>query len=145
VTTSPAVPALITIDGEPANDWGLAWLDLRPGDYTVCVEPVLGFVAELECDDLTVAVDQTTAIEFAFEAERYLRVMTSPAQEATVSVAGVPRNDWGMWMPWSEQWGATVEVCVGPSRTSGVPPSPACQIANRPGPGQTATVTGSWP
>lgn len=35
VQTSPARPVTITINGDPANDWGL-WNDLPAGEYEVC-------------------------------------------------------------------------------------------------------------
>jgi len=42
VTTSPAVPATIFVDGLPRDDWGM-WTDLEAGSYQVCFGDVDGF------------------------------------------------------------------------------------------------------
>ena len=41
VTTSPAVPATVSVDGNPADNWG-AWTDLPAGAHQVCFGAVTG-------------------------------------------------------------------------------------------------------
>ena len=39
VTTNPALPSQILVDGVPRDTFGLNWLDLPPGTYTVSFDP----------------------------------------------------------------------------------------------------------
>jgi hypothetical protein len=58
--------------------------------------------------------------------------------DATISVDGVPRNNWGMWtdIPTGNH-----QVCFGPAQ--GFTTTPPCQNANVTA-GQLTTVTGNY-
>ena len=43
VTTSPALPSQILVNGVPRDTWGLTWLKLPPGDYEVSFTDMPGF------------------------------------------------------------------------------------------------------
>jgi hypothetical protein len=71
-------------------------------------------------------------------AERgWLRVVTSPAAAATISVAGVPCDDWGMW---TDLPAGSYEVCFGTVDGS---TAPGCQMATV-STGSLTTVTGDY-
>lgn len=46
VVTNPPVPATISIDGEPRDDWGV-WLSLSPGSHTVHFGDVANYTSLL--------------------------------------------------------------------------------------------------
>ena len=96
VTTNPAVAATILIDGVPRDDWGLTWLDLPAGTYTVSFTGVYGVTAPPPTQ-LVVTAGQTTVYDAQFTVHGSLRVTTNPAVPATIFVDGIARNDWGMW------------------------------------------------
>ncbi|MGQ0796677.1 MAG: hypothetical protein ACT4OI_02255 [Methanobacteriota archaeon] len=96
VTTRPAVPSQIVANGIPRDEWGLTWLKVAPGDYVITFKGVYGH-ASPGAATVRVVAGQTTAYEGVFQPHGSLRVTTSPALPATISVDGVPRNDWGMW------------------------------------------------
>ena len=58
VITSPAVPATVSVDGVPRNDWGM-WTDLPSGAYQVCFGEVVGYTAP-SCQTATVTAGTTT-------------------------------------------------------------------------------------
>ena len=94
VTTSPALPAQILVDGVLRDSWGLTWLSLSPGQHTVSFTHVEGF-SEPDPVSVSVVVGQITSVTGVFTKRGSLRVVTSPAVGGTVSVDGVPRNNWG--------------------------------------------------
>lgn len=59
-SVSPALPATITVDTVPRNDWGM-WTDLLPSTYTVCFGEVPGFTAPA-CVALPVIAGSTTEV-----------------------------------------------------------------------------------
>jgi glucose/arabinose dehydrogenase len=62
VTTSPASPSMISVDGLPRSQWGLDWLMLQPGMYEVCFADVPGLVTP-PCRSATVGSDVTTVTQ----------------------------------------------------------------------------------
>jgi hypothetical protein len=96
VTTNPAVPTMISIDGEWASPWGLNWVKLEPGTYELTFSDVPGFVTPAPVD-VEIEAEETTNYEANFVPCGSLRVMTSPAVPSTIYVDGIPRNDWGLW------------------------------------------------
>lgn len=109
-TTSPAVPSQIRIDGLPADDWGLTWVQVPAGRHEVSYSDVPGLV-EAEPTVVTVHEGQTTTVDSSNEATGFLRVVTDPALPSTIEVDGWTRNDWGVWteLPVGEYG-----VCFGP-------------------------------
>ena len=110
VTTSPALAAQISLNGGVTDSWGLNWLELPPGSYTVHFSHVEGYT---EPADQTVSVSAgvTTTVTGTFTQRGSLRVTTSPALPGQISVDGIPRNDWGMW---TDLPTGAHQVCFGP-------------------------------
>jgi len=136
VTTRPSVPSQILVNGIPRDEWGLNWVKVAPGDYTVGFRGVYGHTTPSSAT-LRVTAGQTTTHEGAFQVHGSLRVVTSPALPATISIDGVPRDDWGMWqsMPPGSY---TVSFESVPGFTT-----PASQTATVTA-GQLTTVTGTY-
>jgi len=96
VTTNPAVPGKIIVDGAPRDEWGLAWMKIAPGTHLVSFGGLNG-LATPAAQTVTVTSGATTTVQGNYGVNGYLRVITNPALASTISVNGVPRNDWGMW------------------------------------------------
>jgi hypothetical protein len=128
LTTSPTVPSQVTIkpgagSPYPADSWGLNWLEVAPGSYMVSFSHVPGYT-EPASQTVTVTAGATASAVGNFTQRGTLRVLTSPAAPGTITVGGVPRDDWGMWtdIPTGSHL-----VCFGPA--SGFANNPACQMA----------------
>jgi hypothetical protein len=136
VTTNPPVASQILIDGKIANGWGLDWLKLSPGAYTLAFTHVEGYT-EPAPQEVTITAGQTTNVNATFTQRGSLRVITNPPVPGTISVDGVPRNDWGLWtdLPIGNH-----QVCFGPAVDFD---PPACQNATLQA-GQLTTVTGTY-
>ena len=136
VTTNPALASQILVDGVIRDSWGLNWLKLAPGNYTLSFTHVEGY-SEPAPQQVTITAGQTTTVNANFTQRGSLRVITNPAVDGTISVDGVPRNNWGMWtdIPTGNH-----QVCFGP--VQGLTP-PACQNANVTA-GQLTTITGVY-
>lgn len=109
VTTSPPVASQVLIDGIPRDTWGLDWLKLDQGIYEVSFSDVQGFTTPAP-QMVTVLEGVTAEVTGVFTLNGFLRVITSPGVPGTISVGGVPRDDWGMW---TDLLPATYEVCFG--------------------------------
>jgi hypothetical protein len=136
VTSSPALPTQISIDGTIADSWGLNWVEVAPGSHVVSFSHIEGWT-EPAPQTVTVTAGATTTVVGTFAQRGTLRVMTSPAVAATISVDGSPRNAWGMWtdLPIGSH-----QVCFGP--VAGYT-APACQDVTLTAGSQT-TVTGTY-
>jgi hypothetical protein len=136
VTSSPAVPSQVLVDGVPRDTWGLSWLKLPPGSYTVSFAHVQGWT-EPAPTTVTVTAGAATTVTGSFTQRGTLRVTTSPAEPGTISVDGVARDDWGVW---TDLPTGSHQVCFGP--VSGLT-APACQTASLSA-GALTTVTGNY-
>ena len=106
VLTSPPVPAQITLDGTPMDQWGL-WTDVEPGTHEVCFGPVPDF-APPPCQTVTVTSAEPTLITGDYTPSPgapgladvgRLRVVTDPPLPSTVVIDGQPRSMWGLaWL-----------------------------------------------
>jgi len=96
VTTAPAVPSTIEVNGIETGQFGVQWIPHPAGSYLICFSDVPGFVTP-PCQNADVATGQTTTVDGAFTAMGSLQVATSPATNAVVSVDGIPRNQWGLF------------------------------------------------
>jgi hypothetical protein len=96
VTSNPAVPSMIYIDGNWASPWGLNWVKLSPGTHTLSWSDVPAWITPAN-EQFTITAGQTTTIDKAWVHCGSLRVITSPAVPSTIYVNGIPRNDWGLW------------------------------------------------
>ena len=108
VALNPAIPSTLLIDGLPTREWALDWLPMPPGEPQVCLTDVPGYVTP-PCRTARVDAGQVTTMTFDLERQGDLRVVTSPPTDATISVDGVPRNQWGLW---TSVDAGTHEVCV---------------------------------
>ena len=60
VNTNPAVPATVSVDGAPMDDWGV-FTDVPVGTHLVCFGDVTGYTAPA-CVEAEVAPGDTTTI-----------------------------------------------------------------------------------
>jgi hypothetical protein len=123
VTTNPALPSQILVDGVPRDSFGLNWLDLPAGSYTVSWTHIEGYTDPAP-QTVMVNTGATTTVVGNFVRRGSLRVITSPALPGTITVDGIPRDDWGMW---TDIPSGAHQVCFGP-----VPgyTAPACASVN---------------
>lgn len=136
ITTNPALPSQITVDGVPRGTWGLINLEAAPGSHRVCFRDVEGFTKPA-CQDVNVTNGATTQVAGNFTQRGFLQVVTNPALPAKISVADVARDDWGIY---TDLPVGTYRVCFGPVRDYA---PPACQNATVTA-GTTKTVTGNY-
>jgi hypothetical protein len=141
VTTTPSVPSQITITPQNgtskiADTGGLNWLQLAPGTYTVAFSHVTGYT-EPAPQTVTITSGTMQTVIGTFTPRGTLRVITSPAVNATVTVDGKPADNWGVWtdMPTGSH-----QVCFG--AVSGYNPPP-CQTATLTA-GQETDITGTY-
>ena len=135
-TTTPALPAQLTVDGTIADTWGLNWLEIAPGSHTVCFSHVQGYT-EPSCSTVTVTAGATTVVSGTFTQRGFLKVSTSPALAATISVDDAPADDWGVF---TDLPPGSHHVCFG---TVTGKTAPACQYATVTA-GNTTNLTGSY-
>ncbi len=121
VVTSPPVASQILVDGVPYDSWGLTWAKLPPGTYEVSFADVEGFDTPPP-QTVTASEGATTTVTGTFDQRGFLRVATSPAVPGTISVDGMPRNDWGLW---TDLPPGDYEVCFGDVADYMAPP---CEI-----------------
>jgi hypothetical protein len=136
VTSSPALPTQITVDGNIADSWGLNWLKVQPGSHTVCFTWVTGFSTP-GCQTVTVSSSLITTVTGTFVQQGFLRVITSPAVPSAISVDGVARNEWGLWTDFPA---GSHQVCYGLVKNF---TPPTCQTAVITA-GATTTITGTF-
>jgi hypothetical protein len=136
VTTNPAVPSQITVDGNITDTWGLNWAKVQPGSHTVCFSRVQGYTSPA-CQVVAVSSSATTVVTGNFVQRGFLRVMTSPAVPSTISVDGVPMNDWGVY---TDVPTGSHQICFGLVKDF---TPPTCQMATVTA-GATTTVTGTF-
>jgi len=91
------VPGKILVDGVPRDEWSLDWLKLDPGRHMVSFSdvPDLGTPPAWGVEVVSNAVAEVVGV---YQAYGWLRVTTDPAVPATISIDGVPRDDWGVWL-----------------------------------------------
>jgi len=137
VSTSPAVPAQITIDDHIADTWGLQWVKLSPIYHKLCFGDVPGYTTPSPKCRTVVFPDGTATVVGTYTPRGYLHVTTSPPVASQISVDGIPRNDWGMWTDLDT---GSHEVCFG--AVTGYT-APGCQTVAVTA-GATTDVTGSF-
>lgn len=139
VTTSPPVPAKITVDDWPTNDWGLDWMRVTSGPgiaHKVCFGPLPNMIAP-PCQTVPTPSLDDFYVVGVYVPKGFLRVVTNPSVPGPIYVDGVAANAYGVWAP---KAAGTYTVCFGPE--PGFTPPP-CQTATVTG-GSTTTVTGSY-
>jgi hypothetical protein len=103
VETSPAMPATISCDGVPMDDWAF-WTNILPGEYTISFEDINDYITPAP-QVVTVTAGNTTHIIGEYVqgtnpvspvAHGLLRVQTDPALPTTIFLDGIQRDDWGL-------------------------------------------------
>ena len=138
VTTSPPLPSQILLDGVPRDSFGLNWLKLAPGQYSLGFTHVEGWTepAPQTRHRLRRARSPTVA-GHVHPAGASCGPVTEPAVPGAISVDGVPRDNWGMF---TDLPTGSHQVCFGP--VAGFTP-PACQTVNLAA-GAETLVTGAY-
>lgn len=136
VTSSPALPTTITVDGIPRNTWGLAWLSLPPGVYEVSFSDV-GSHATPESVTVEIREEMVSEVEGEFTLLGGLHVVTSPPNFAVIYVDDVARDTWGIWI---ELPAGRYDISFGP--VPGHPQLQPCSVLVVPG--QTTLVIGAY-
>ena len=136
MVTNPAIPAAITVDGVQRDTWGLNWVPFPVGPHQVCFGAVPGFITP-SCTSITSFLGSTATVQGNYVATGYVRAITSPAVPSTISVDGVPRNDWGLW---TEVAVGTHSVCFGAVAKFDPPTCRDVTVTA----GATATTTGTF-
>lgn len=136
VTSNPAVPTQVIVDGVPRDTWGLNWLELPPGVHVVEYTDVPGFVTPPPVS-VSVFDQATTVVRGDFVRLATLRVNTSPAVPAQISIDGQPADQWGVW---TDLPAGPHEVCFGDLADFA---APACQTVNLVA-GETTEITGVY-
>jgi streptogramin lyase len=141
VVTSPALQSQISIQQGAnkwiADSWGLNWLELAPGSYTVTFSHIEGWT-EPQPQTVTVTAGSTTAVTGTFTQRGELHVFSSPAVAATIFVDAIARDDWGTF---TDIPAGSHTVCFGPA--TGFANAPACQTVTV-DPGVETDVTGNY-
>ena len=129
VTTSPALPSRISVDGIVRHDWGLEWVTIPSGSHTVCWSDVVGFTTPA-CQTVTVTTGQTTVVDGVFAQMGLLQAGVSPGGlPATVFVDGVARDEYGLFafmeagahtVCWGDVPGFQAPACEPVTVTAGV-------------------------
>jgi hypothetical protein len=137
-TTSPAVAAMISVDGEWRNNWGLDWVKLPVGSHEVCFGTAPNVTAPASCSTADVLAGATATVTGTYAPKGFLRVLTSPAVRGTITVDGHISNAFGMW---TAKAPGTYTVCFGyvPGYTT-----PACQPNAVVTANTNTTVTGTY-
>ena len=91
------VPAQIEIDGIPRDFRQVSALPLSPGTHVVSFRDAPGFGTPPPFE-VTIVEGAHRRVAWTYSTYGYLRVVTEPAVPATISVDGIPRDDWGLWM-----------------------------------------------
>ena len=115
VETSPAVPATISANGVPRNAWGLDWVKMPPGEYTLSFTDTPGYLVpetievtyypgggpttQPLSEPIEILPDTTTEVIVHFIQLGNLWVRTDPMVSTIISLDGTPpANNWGFWV-----------------------------------------------
>jgi hypothetical protein len=122
VTSSPAVPTQVLVDGHIADSWGLNWLEIAPGPHTVCFLHLEGWTEPSSCQSATVLAGVTSTVTGIFTQRGGIHVLTTPPVPATITIDGVARDTWGVY---TDIPTGSHTVCFG--SVPGHATTPACQ------------------
>jgi len=137
VTTVPPLDSQITLDGIELNRWGINWMKLTPGNYELCFSDVVDW-QNPPCSSVEILEGTTTTIDGIFSQYGNLRVITNPPVPGTISVDGVPADDWGLWVDMEP---GQRTICFGDVADYAAPP---CETITVTAGGPTHTVTGNY-
>lgn len=97
VHANPTVPTIISVNGVPMDGWDIKKVPLPVGEHIVTFTDVPGYVTP---EPMIAVIDSemTTSLTASFARLGMLRVVSEPAVKTTISVDGVPRDDYGLWL-----------------------------------------------
>jgi hypothetical protein len=113
VQTIPAVPTSIYLNGFLRENWGLNWVKMPAGSYSLSLSDVYNYdtpssvtvnyypgssgnIQSLN-DPIIISDDVVTEVIVNFTELGNLRVETSPPVDATIYCDGHPMDDWAFW------------------------------------------------
>ena len=91
------VPGKIIIDGVPRDEWGLNWMEMVAGPHAISFTDLTNLRTPGAVSVVSAAGGVTT-VNGEYGARGWLRVVTDPPVPGTISVNGVARNEWSVWM-----------------------------------------------
>ncbi|MGB2581427.1 MAG: ABC transporter permease, partial [Thermoplasmata archaeon] len=93
VTTEPALPSTIFVDGQWRNTWELNWVKLPMGEHVISFTGVPGYVTPEPISVWMENYGVTTEIVATFVECGMLNVSVEPSLPATILVDGFPRGE----------------------------------------------------
>ncbi|MEA2842669.1 MAG: hypothetical protein QOJ69_340, partial [Actinomycetota bacterium] len=96
VKTEPPLPSQLLLDGVPRDSYGLNWLTLPARDYVLSFTHVEGWT-EPPSQTVSVTSGAATEVTGIFVHRGTLHVATNPEVAGTISVDGIPRDNWGVF------------------------------------------------
>lgn len=134
VRTNPAVPTMISVDGLVTDGWEVKKIPMVAGGHVVSFSDVPGFSTP---DPVVVSVSagDTSTVITEFMRLGALRVISDPALPTTISVDGVPIDDWGAWTYFAP---GVHKVTFGPAAGWDVPSERTVRVRS----GEMTVVTG---
>lgn len=97
VTSNPAVPTQISVDGNIADTWGTLYMKVFPGPHTVSFTHVEGY-DEPGPETKVAVADFSNLVKGVFTKRGYLwAVNTAGDLDATIWVDGKPSASFGIW------------------------------------------------
>jgi len=136
-TTVPPIPSQITLDGTILDRWGIDWAEFSPGTYEICFTDVLGWQTP-PCSSIDVQSGLVTTFEGIFIQNGEVRVITDPPVAGTISVDGVPYDDWEVWLDMAP---GPRTICFGD--VAGFT-APGCETISVTSGGALQTITGNY-
>lgn len=97
VISDPAVPTMISVDGKARDAFGLNWLTIEPGTHVISFSDVPGFITPAP-QTVEVVEGLETLVTGTFVSEGGLRIETTPPGSSVISITGIPRDSWGVWV-----------------------------------------------
>jgi len=95
IETNPPVPATLYIGGTSVDPWGLDYLPLPPGNYTVRFGDVPYYVTP-PSQNVTIQADEVKVVVGSYVKAGLLKVETSPPVPGVIYVNGIARAVWGL-------------------------------------------------
>ena len=128
--------AMVGIDGQWRDNWGLNWVKIPAGAHQVCFGSAPAATAPA-CASVDLAAGSTATVTGTYLPKGFLRVVTDPALPATITVDGQVANAYGIW---TAKVPASYSVCFGVVPGFAVPPCQNALVAA----GATTTITGTY-
>jgi len=96
IKTVPPVPATLYINGTAVDPWGLDFLPLKPGHYSIRFGDVPYYIGPTEDVLVEVSPKQVTTVIGYYQKAGLLVVRTNPPVPSVIFVNGTPVAVWGL-------------------------------------------------